>query len=211
MIMLDRKESAKVISEFKDRRLTSPEADSNLRGIVAIAYADQRQYAQAEDYLKTATNNTATVQLARAQLLLAQGKTDQAVAALDGMPVAQDAPWWILRGLARIKQASGNQEAAFRLMSQAYDAVPWHQSVMGEYAEFLIGTGKLEQAIVIRDKLKKLAPRYYWTNYVDALILAQQGRQEESLAAASRCLPSHRTTCRRLYWPLKQSFKKVTY
>lgn len=194
LIMLDRKESAKVISEFKDRRLTSPEADSNLRGIVAIAYADQRQYSLAEDHLKTATNNTPTVQLARAQVLLAQGKTDQAVAALDSALTMPDAPWWILRGLARIKQASGDQEAAFQLMSKAYDAVPWHQSVMGEYAEFMISAGKLDQAIVIRDKLKKLAPRYYWTNYVDALVLAQQGRQEESLAAAIKVLavaPDH--------------------
>lgn len=194
LIMLDRKDSAKVISELKDRRLTSPEADSNLRGIIAMAYADQRQYAQAEDTLKSATNNTAAVQLARAQLLLAEGKTDQALTALDNVPLPSDTPWWILRGLARIKQASGNQEAAFRLMGQAYNAVPWHQPVMGEYAEFLIGTGKIEQAIVIKDKLKKLAPRYYWTNYVDALIFAQQGRQEESLASALKVLavaPDH--------------------
>lgn len=194
LIMLDRKESAKVISEFKDRRLTSPEADSNLRGIVAIAYADQRQYALAEEHLKTATNNTVTVQLARAQLLLAQGKMDQAITAVDSVPVMPDTPWWVLRGLARIKQASGNHEAAFQLMKQAYEAVPWHQSVMGEYAEFLLAAGNLDQAIVIRDKLKTLAPRYYWTNYVDALVLAQQGRQEESLAAAIKVLavaPDH--------------------
>jgi len=194
LIMLDRKESAKVISEFKDRRLSSPEADSNLRGIVTIAYADQRQYSLAEEHLKTAKNNTATVQLARAQLLLAQGKTDQAVAVLDGVLKMPDSPWWVLRGLARIEQASGKHETALQLMKNAYDAVPWHQSVMGEYAEFLLGAGNLEQAIIIRDKLKKLAPRYYWTNYVDALILAQQGRQEESLAAAIKVLavaPDH--------------------
>lgn len=194
LMMLDHKESAKVISEFKDRRLTSPEADSNLRGIVAIAYADQKQYPAAEDHLKAAAKNTATVQLARAQLLLAQGKKEQAVAALDSSLAEPNAPWWVLRALGRIHQASGNNEAAFQLMSRAYDAVPWHQSVMGEYAEFLLGSGKLEQAIVIRDRLKKSAPRYYWTNYVDALVLAQQGRQEESLAATLKVLaiaPDH--------------------
>lgn len=194
LIMLDRKESAKVISEFKDRQLTSPEADSNLRGIVAIAYADQRQYPLAEEHLKGATKNTATVQLARAQLLLAQGKKEQAVAALDSSLSEPNAPWWVLRALGRIQEASGNHEAAFQLMTRAHEAVPWHQSIMGEYAEFLLVAGKLEQAIAIRDRLKKLAPRYYWTNYIDALVLAQQGRQEESLAAALKVLavaPDH--------------------
>lgn len=124
LIMLDRKESAKVVSEFKDRRLTSPEADSNLRGIVAIAYADQRQYSLAEQHLKTATDNTPTVQLARAQLLLAQGKTDQAVAALDGVLKMPDSPWWVLRGLARIEQASGKHEAALQLMNKLM--TPYH-------------------------------------------------------------------------------------
>ena len=194
LIMLDRKESAKVISEFKDRPLASPEADSNLRGIVAIAYADQRQYPAAEEQLKAATKNTAAVQLARAQLLLAQGKKEQAVAALDSSLAEPSAPWWVLRALSRIHEATGNHEMAFQLMNRAYEAVPWHQSIMGEYAEFLIGAGKLEQAIVIRDRLKKLAPRFYWTNYVDALVLAQQGRLEESLAAALKVLavaPDH--------------------
>ena len=194
LIMVERKESAKVISEFKELRLSTPEADSNLRGIVTIAYADQRQYPQAEAHLQGATMNTATVQLARAQLLLAKGKKAEAIAALDSSLADANASWWTLRALSRLEQATGNQEAAFELMRRAYEAVPWHQPVMGEYAEFLVGAGKLDEAVAIRDRLRKVAPRYYWTNYVDALILARQGRQEDSLAAALQVLaaaPDH--------------------
>ena len=194
LMMLDRKESGKVINEFKDRRLKSIEADSNLRGTVAVAYADQKQYALAEDQLKAAKQNTAAIQLAKAQLFLTQGQKDQAIAALDNSLAEPSAPWWVLRALSRIHEATGNNDVAFQLITRAYEAAPWNRSIMGEYAEFLIGAGKLDEAIAIRDRLKKLAPTFYWTQYVDALVLSRQGRLEDSLAAALKVLataPEH--------------------
>lgn len=188
LLMLDRNELAKVINEFKDRRLKSPEADSNLRAVVAVAYAGQKQPALAEEQLKGATAKTAAVMLARAQLLLAQGKKEQAMAALDSSLAEPNAPWWVLRALSRIHEANGNRDQAFQFMTRAYEAAPWHRGVMGEYGEFLASAGKLEQAIVVRDRLKKLAPTFYWTHYVDALVLSAQGRSEESLAAGLKVL-----------------------
>lgn len=194
LLMLDRDDLAKIILEFKDHRLKSAEADSNLRAVVAVAYLGQKQLAPAEQQLKRATVQTAAVKLAKAQWLLNQGKKEQALAALDSSLAAPNSPWWVLRGLSRIYEANGQREQALQFMSRAYDAVPWHRGVMGEYGEFLVEAGKLDQAIAIRDRLKKLAPTFYMTHYVNALVLSRQGRSEESLAAALRALaiaPEH--------------------
>ncbi|MDO8451094.1 MAG: PEP-CTERM system TPR-repeat protein PrsT [Rhodoferax sp.] len=194
LLMLDRNELGKIINEFKDRRLKSPEADSNLRAVVAVAYMGQKQNALAEEQLKNVSAKTASVMLARAQSLLGQDKKEQALAALDSSLAEPNSPWWVLRGLSRIHESNGNREQAFQFMTRAYEAVPWHRGVMGEYGEFLVGVGKLDQAIVIRDRLKKLAPAFYMTHYVDALVLSRQGRSEESLAAALKTLavaPEH--------------------
>lgn len=194
LLMLDRNDVAKVINEFKDRRLKSAEADSNLRAAVAVAYVGQKQQALAEEQLKSATAKTAAVMLARAQLLLAQDKKEQAMAALDSSLAEPNSPWWVLRALSRIYGANDKREQAFQFMTRTYEAAQWHRGVMGEYGELLVAMGKLEQAIVVRDRLKKLAPAYYWTNYLDALVLSGQGRSEESLAAALKVLaaaPEH--------------------
>jgi putative PEP-CTERM system TPR-repeat lipoprotein len=194
LLMLDRGEVAKVINEFKARRLKSPEADSNLRAAVAVAYVGEKRYPLAEEQLKGAAEKTAAVMLARAQLLLSQDKKEQAMAALGSSLAEPNSPWWVLRGLSRIYEASGNREQAFQFMTRAYEAAPWHWGVMGEYGEFLVGVGKLDEAIVVRDRLKKLAPASYWTHYVNALVLSRQGRTEESLAASLKVLaiaPEH--------------------
>lgn len=195
--MLDRNELGKLINEFKDRRLKSPEADSNLRAVVAVAYLGQKQQALAEEQLKGATAKTATVMLARAQSLLAQDKKEQALAVLDSSLSEPNSPWWVLRALSRIYGANDKREQAFQFMTRTYEAAPWHRGVMGEYGELLVEMGKLDQAIVVRDLLKKLAPAYYWTHYVDALVLSGQGRSEESMAAALKVLavaPEHLPT-----------------
>lgn len=194
LLMLDRKESAKVINEFKDKALDKPEADSDLRAMVAIAYLTQDQLPLAQKQLARATKNTDATMLANAQLQLAQGKKDAALAAIADAQGSKGAPWWVLRGLGRIQEAAGNREQAFALMTRAFEAAPWHHGVMGEYGEFLVSSGKLSEAIAIRDRLKKLAPGFYWTEYVDALVLSQQGKTEASQAAALKVLraaPDH--------------------
>lgn len=194
LLLLDRNDTNKLINEFRDQHLQSADAESNLRAAVAVAYLGQKQIPLAEKQLAQATQNTALVSLAKAQLLLAQGRKPEALAALDASMAGADSPWWVLRGLARIHEANGNREQASKFMTRAYESAPWHRGVMGEYGEFLVANGKLDEAIVIRDRLKKLAPGFYWTHYVDALVLSNQGRSEASLAAALKVLavsPQH--------------------
>jgi putative PEP-CTERM system TPR-repeat lipoprotein len=194
LLMLDRNEGTKVINEFKDRRLSSSVADSNLRASVAVAYVTQKKFALAEEQISQATEKTAAVMLARAQNLLAQEKKEQALAALDQSLSESNSPWWALRGLSRIYEANGKHEQALEFITRTYKAAPWHWAVTGEYGEFLVGSGKLDQAIEIRDRLRKMAPNFYWTHYLNALVLSRQGRTEESLAAALKVLavaPEH--------------------
>lgn len=194
LLMLDRNELAKVVTEFKDMRLKSPEADGNLRAAVAVAYVGQKQHALAEKQLKEVTVKTAAVMLARSQVLLAQEKKEQAMAELDSSMADSNSPWWVLRGLGRIYEVNGDREIALQFIKRASEAAPWHRGVLGEYGEFLVGTGKLDQAIVVRNRLRGLAPNFYWTHYLDALVLSRQGRSEESLAASLKVLsvvPEH--------------------
>lgn len=194
LLLLDRNDTNKLINEFKDQHLTSADAESNLRAAVAVAYLGEKQLPLAEKQLAQAKENTALVSLAKAQLLLAQGNKLAALTVLDTSMAGPSSPWWVLRGLARIYEANGNREQASKFMARAYEAAPWHRGVMGEYGEFLIANEKLDEAIVIRDRLKRLAPGFYWTHYVDALVLSKQGRSEASLAAALKVLavsPQH--------------------
>ena len=194
LLMLDRGEGEKVVQQFKDLRLKSPAGESSLRGAVAIAYVSQKRFSLAEEHLKGSTVSTPSTLLAKAQILLAKGEKEKALAELTSVASAPDTPWWILRALSRIYAASGKPTQASEAIKRAHDLAPWHRGLMGEYGESLLLAGKLDQAIPIRDKLKRTAPDYFWTHYVNALVLANEGRTEDSLAAALKVLkvsPEH--------------------
>lgn len=194
LLMLDSKENARIINDFKEMRLSSADADSDLRAAVAVAFVSQDKIAQAKEQLQLAKVPTSSVLLANAQVALSEGKPEQAKSILDNQVVNDNTPWWILRGLGRIAEATDNRERAIDFMTQAHNTAPWHWGVTGEYGEFLVGIGKLDQAVGIRDNLIKVAPNYYWTHYLDALILSRQGKTEESMTAATkvlRAVPEH--------------------
>lgn len=195
LLMLERKEHAKLISEFKDKKLESKEANSDLHATVAVAYLAQDQLNDAETQLsRTDSDSTPAVRLATAQLQLRKGYPDKAAEVLDSAIAKPDSPWWVLRGLGRIAEATGKKDRAQEFMRQAYENAQWHWGVAGEYAEFLMTSNRLDEAIAIHSKLKRSAPDYYWTNYVNALILAKQGKSDESQSAALRVLkvaPTH--------------------
>ncbi|MDO9166766.1 MAG: PEP-CTERM system TPR-repeat protein PrsT [Rhodoferax sp.] len=193
-LMLERGQLEPLVREFKDRHLKTPEAESTLRALVAIAYVSQKRSPLAEEQLKSAPNSTPAVKLAKAQLLLAGGQADLALTELNASPSDTTASWWTLRALSRVYNAVGNPASALETIKKAHDAAPWHRGLIGEYAEALIAAGKIEEAIPLRDKLKKLAPNYFWTHYLNAVILAREGRSEDSHAAALRVLavsPDH--------------------
>lgn len=193
-LMLERGELERLVREFKDRTLKTPDANSNLRALLAIAYVSQQRAPLAEEQLKAATTDTPAVKLAKAQLLLAGGHAPQALAELRSLPTGTAASWWTLRALARVYDAVGNPEKALETIRQAVEHAPWHRGLIGEYAEHLIAARRIDDAVPLRDKLKKLAPNYFWTHYLDAVILAREGRTEESHAAALKVLavsPEH--------------------
>lgn len=192
--MLERGALDQLVRDFKDRHLKSPEAESNIRALVAVAYVGQKRIPLAQEQLSGATAATAAVRLARAQLALANAQPEQALSELNTMPNDAAASWWTLRALSRVYNAVGNPEKGLESIKRALDVAPWHRGLMGEYAEALLSAGKFEEAVPLRDKLVRLAPNYYWTHYLNAVIFARQGRSEESHAAALKVLtgsPDH--------------------
>ena len=193
LIMLDVGDLDKLIRDFKDKRLKSPEADSSLRGTVAIAFLGQKRTTQAQAQL-AGVIDTASVVLAKAQLLLIAGKIPEAMAILDKTKADTATPWWVLRAIARIATAGGDPLSAAKSLKLAHETVPWHLGVKGEYGEALIAAGNNDEATIVRDQLRKRAPGYFWTHYLDALLLARAGRSEESHAATLKVLaisPEH--------------------
>lgn len=193
-LLLDRNDLDKLVRDFKDRTLESPEADSSLRASVALAFMGQRRLPQAREQLAAAKARTPMVALARAQLLLAEGQREAALAELGGAKVEAGTPWWVLRALSRLAASMGDGATALATIRQAHEAAPWHVGLTGEYGDALLTAGKADEATAIRDKLKKAAPGHFWTHYLDASLLARAGRTDESLAAALKVLavsPEH--------------------
>ncbi|MCF8154363.1 MAG: PEP-CTERM system TPR-repeat protein PrsT [Rhodoferax sp.] len=205
-LMLDRNELEPLIREFADRHLVSREAESNLRALVALAYASQNRMSPAKEQLLAAAVSTPTVRVAKAQLLLAEGQAQQALAELNTVqeiaslasaastvPAAL-ASWWTLRAQSRLFKAAGDQPRALASIKKAHEDAPWHHGLTGEYAEALISAGKIADAVPLRDKLLAQAPSYFWTHYLNAVVLSNQGRREDSHAAALKVLavsPDH--------------------
>lgn len=190
--MLDRGVNDDLILTFSKKTLVDKAADSSLRGTVALAMLARKRLPAAQEQIQSAQDQP-SVRLARAQLLVAEGKPKDALQLLNANndPLA---PWWVLRAAKRIAVASGDEENGLVYMRRAQAAAPWNLGVTGEYAEALISAGELEQARVVRDGLRKQAPGFFWTHYLDALLKNSEGRTEETLAAALTALrlsPDH--------------------
>lgn len=193
-LMLERNERELLIHDFNDRHLKSPEAESNIRALIAIAQVGLKRPALAADQLKGASVSTPAVRLAKAQLMLANGQADQALTELNSVPSNTTATWWTLRALGRVQNAVGNPAKALESFKSAHEVAPWHRGLIGEYAEALMSAGKYDEAVLLRNRLQKLAPDYYWTHYLNAIILAREGNSEGSHAAALKVLsvsPDH--------------------
>ncbi len=193
-VMLEVGKLEPLVREFTDRHLKSPEAESNIRALVAIAEVGQRRIPQAESQLKAVSVNTSAVRLAKAQLLLANSQPTQALAELSAQSSDTTASWWTLRALSRVYSAVGNPAKALESIKQARDAAPWHRGLVGEYAEALMSAGNFDAAKPLRSQLKKMAPNYFWTYYLDAVFLGREGRTDDSHAAALKVLavsPEH--------------------
>lgn len=193
LAMLDRNDFEPLTREFQNKRLQDSRADSTLRGAVALSFLALRRPEPAEEQLRGAAESPA-VATARAQLLLTSGKLPEALAQLAAASQAPDTPWWVLRAASRVAKAGGDLPRSLEFLQRAYQAAPRQRSLAGEYGEALVSAGRIADATTVRDQLRQRAPNYFWTHYLDALVLSHAGRLEESHAAALkvlRVMPEH--------------------
>ena len=193
LMMVDRGDMDAVIRSYKDLRLPDPQADAALRGTVALAMLMLKRDAPARQQIEGAPA-VPTVRLARAQLLVNEGRAKEALALLELDKADAPPPWWLLRAGRRIAQAAGEPELSLDLMRRAQEAAPWNLGVVGEYGDALIGAGRFDDATKVRDRLAKVAPQFFWTYYLTALLYNREGRLDEAHAAALAVLkvsPDH--------------------
>lgn len=194
LLLLDRSDYAILVKDFAERKLTLPSADSELRGIVALAYLAMKQKDKAVQQLSKAEESGSAVQLANAQLTILENRPKEAMQEIERATKEGNAPWWVLRAASRLYAAQGDQAGALAAMKAAYELAGWHQGVIGEYAEQLFDAGKSTEAKPLRNKLWKIAPGYYRTAFVEALFLMEEGKPDEAYALATKvlaALPDH--------------------
>nr|MBL8409874.1 PEP-CTERM system TPR-repeat protein PrsT [Dechloromonas sp.] len=194
VLLLDRGENALLIRDFGSQKLTSPNADSDLKALVALAHLASGQPKRATEQLEKVSEQTPAVRLARAQIDYGANRRADAAAEMDSVLASQKSPWWVARAASRVFIANGEAPKALLAIKQSYDAAPLHRGVIGEYAEQLIAANRKEEARPLRDKLRKLAPAYYRTQYLDALFLLEDGKQDQAYTAVTKvlaALPEH--------------------
>lgn len=194
VLLLDRGENALLIRDFGGRQLKSPSADSDLKALVALAYLASGQPKRAEEQLHSASELTPAIRLVRAQIAFAARSNKEASAEMDAVLKADTVPWWVARAASRVFSASDEAPKALLAIKRSYDVAPMHRGVMGEYAEQLIAAGRKEEARPLKEKLRKFAPGYYRTQYLDALFLLEDGKPDLAYTAATKVLsvvPEH--------------------
>ncbi|WP_295006597.1 XrtA/PEP-CTERM system TPR-repeat protein PrsT [uncultured Dechloromonas sp.] len=194
VLLLDRGENALLVRDFGSQKLQSPVADSDLKALVGLAYLASGQSQKASEQLALAKEMTPAIRLASAQLAFSANRRAEAAAEMDDVLRVEHAPWWVARAASRVFLANEDAAKALQAIKRAYDAAPMHRGVVGEYAEQLIGANRKEEARPLRDKLRKLAPGYYRTQYLEALFLLEDGKQDLAYTAATKvlaALPEH--------------------
>lgn len=194
VLLLDRGENTLLIRDFGGRKLQSPTADSDLKALVALAYLAAGQPKKASEQIEQAGNVTPAIRLARAQIAFTATRRAEAAAEMGEILKAEKAPWWVARAASRVFIANEDSSKALQAIQAAYEAAPMHRGVIGEYAEQLIGANRKEEARPLRDKLRKVAPGYYRTQYLDALFLLEDGKQDLAYTAVTKvlaALPEH--------------------
>ena len=198
LLLLELGQPDQIITEFKERTLTDPAANSDLHAAVAMAYIARHRLPPADEQLQKLNPATPAVHLAKSQRYLLDGDVDRAAAELNqGIAQAKSGEaiaWWLQRALARTHEAAGKPDQALSAIRAASEAAPWHLGLLGEYGDALITAGKFDEAAEIKNRLQAKAPNYYWTQFLNAVLLAKDGQIEASQAAAQKVLavaPEH--------------------
>lgn len=198
LLMLDRGEHTKIVSEFSKRTLITAPSNSDLKAILSMAETALGHTKQAANLLENLPSETTLTLLAKGQALAIQGNASKALEQLDQAVKQADkedaAIWWAFRALHRTYAAAGESAKALEAIKAAHEVAPWHIGIAGEYGDALISANKFADATSVRDQLRTRAPDHYWTNYLDAVLLAEKGNIEGSHAAGLKVLavaPSH--------------------
>jgi putative PEP-CTERM system TPR-repeat lipoprotein len=194
VLLLDRGENALLIRDFGVRKFKSPSADSDLKALAGLAYLASGQPKKAVEQIEQAATVTPAIRLARAQIAFAANQRSSAATEMEEVLKTDKAPWWVARAASRVFAGNDEHGKALLAIKKAYDAAPMHRGVIGEYAEQLIGANRKGEARPLRDKLRKVAPGYYRTQYLDALFLLEEGKQDMAYTAVTKVLavlPEH--------------------
>jgi cellulose synthase operon protein C len=190
--LLDRNENQTLIKEFGDVKLTAPESNATLSALLSIAYTALRRIPDAERTASKAGLVNSATQLAAAQIQLNKGSIDNGKVMLaDAQRFAKEnkaTEWWIWRGIARGWQSLGEREKSLNSFNAALKALPSHFGVKGELGEYYISLGKIDEAKAVLTDLKTLAPKYYRTVLIDALLKIDEGNQDEAYELATKVL-----------------------
>lgn len=192
--LLDRGQMALLVKDFGGTELPDPEADSELRGILAMANLALGRKGQVTVELLKARFQTPAVRLARAQIALQGNRHQDALVEIEASLQQGKVPWWFWRAASRIYADGGDAGKALSAIKTSHELAPWHPGVLGEHAEQLIKANKIAEAMPLRQQLKKMAPTYYRTYLLDALFYAREGKNDEAHVAATRVLnavPDH--------------------
>ncbi|HLO65239.1 MAG TPA: XrtA/PEP-CTERM system TPR-repeat protein PrsT [Azonexus sp.] len=194
VLLLDRGENALLIRDFGGRKLKSAAADSDLKALVGLAQLAAGQPKKAGEQIEQAGRVTPAIRLARAQIAFTANQRAEAAAEMEEVLKSETVPWWVARAASRVFAGNGELDKALQAIKKAYEAAPMHRGVIGEYAEQLIAANRKEEARPLRDKLLKLAPGYYRTQYLNALFLLEDGKQDLAYTAITKvlaALPAH--------------------
>lgn len=194
LLLLDRGDAALLIKQFGNERLKDDKADADLNAILSLAYQALNQPSEAKRMLSLLSIKTPAVHLAEAQIAMLENRPSEALSSLDAALKDRDAPWWVWRGASRILAVTGDSDRSFSALENAYKLASWHHGVIGEYAERLIGAGRSAEAKPLRDKLHKIAPTYFRTLYIDALVAMNEGKLDDAWFLATKVLsrlPKH--------------------
>lgn len=122
----------------------------------------------------------------RAELLLLQGRAQDALTALDrgdGSPTA-----WRLRAAAWLAVGEGDRagEAFARGMAAGQDV-----RLSTDYARFLLQSGQAEEAIAVHRQMRGFAPDAFETIVLEGDLAAAQGRTDAATAAFRRATEAY--------------------
>ncbi|MFZ0035447.1 MAG: tetratricopeptide repeat protein [Sedimentisphaerales bacterium] len=124
----------------------------------------------------------------KAKVLLAMGKTDEAIAVLNELLCISGRPYEVYNILGLVYAQKGEVELAIENYNEALKLKPDYVEVMNNLGSALEEQGKVDDAIKQWEKVLKLKPDYVETHYSMGLAMAEQGKYDDAIKHFSNAL-----------------------